>query len=266
MKNSKNNKCRRLRNRLGSALIIIGSICIVYFCWINYSGRVFQAIYLKYYESRVEEYGQDVAENQDFFAYGDLPDFLTAGQDILPSNASPVAGVEGEPASTQAGDTAGQGMDSSKSDDAWTPINYTDRADYVEGDMTLIVNKMGVNTKVIDGVSLDQLKKGPGMYNESDLPMNNGTVIIAAHRDVYGAWFYNIDKLTTGDRMVLELGNKVYTYEYESTVIVEKTDWSAVQKKNYGALILTSCTPKGTSAKRIIVTGQLISISDREQS
>ena len=93
--------------------------------------------------------------------------------------------------------------------------------------MTLVVPRMGVRCRVMDGTSQAKLKKGPGLYDVSDLPAEADTnVVIAGHRNVYGSWFYNIDKMEPGEKIVLLFGDREYIYECEKIEIIEPNDWS----------------------------------------
>ena len=48
---------------------------------------------------------------------------------------------------------------------------------------------------VVEGTDTDDLRKGPGHYEDTPLPGQRGTVGIAGHRTTNGAPFRNIDKL-----------------------------------------------------------------------
>ncbi|MEG1993808.1 MAG: sortase, partial [Oscillospiraceae bacterium] len=79
-------------------------------------------------------------------------------------------------------------------------------------------------------------------------------------RDIYGAEFYNIDKIKEGDRFYLFRGNKVFVYNYIETVIVEKDNWDMLSRQGKSLITLTSCHPLRTSQQRIIATGVLSEI------
>ncbi|MDO4540544.1 MAG: class E sortase [Syntrophomonadaceae bacterium] len=243
-----------------NTLIVLGVLCLLYYAWINYSGRVYQMAFNMIYEHQQERLGAQAAAEREYTPYDELPSFLFIGQTLLPSNEAPALVMEElvpeQPVVVEKPKPAPEDI---------SPIAYTERSEYVDYDMVLQAPRMGLRSKVIGGTSVQQLKRAPGLYSNSLLPCATGaTVSIAAHRDVYGAWFYNIDRMTDGDRMYLHLGDKTYTYEYESTLIVEPTDTSVLNQRGYGSLVLTSCTPKGTSKQRIIVIGRLIMISARQ--
>lgn len=235
------------RKWLANSIIAVGVLCIVYFCWINYAGRIFQFFYnISYDENAIEQ-------SDDFFSYDDIPDVFLTGQDLIPTGEDPTPAQPAEPVVPDV------------SEEPNISVDYSERKYYNNSDIKLVVLRLGVKAGVADGTTTKLLKSAPGLYEISDLPSDkNGRVIIAAHRDVYGSWFYNIDKMRSGDEIKLYFDEKIYVYEYVDTKIVEKNDWSITDKRGYSAVILTSCTPKGTSDKRIAVTGKLIEIIEKK--
>lgn len=248
---NKNNKL------IGNLLIVFGSICILYFVWVNYSGAIFQNIYLFIYDNFLSD--SDTVDDN-FFTYDDLPGFLKLGGNVFGTNDEPA--LSGSEANTleninEEDDTPGLVKET-------LPIvDYTDRIHYSDNHMRILIPRMGVKALVKNGTSSSKLKAGPCLYDISDLPgEGDRNVLIAAHREGYSAWFYNIDKLKNGDKIALQFNGKKYIYEYENTIIVDKADWSVTEKKGYSVLTLTSCHPKGSNAQRIVVFARLVEISD----
>ena len=272
---------KKTKKIVGNLLIVSGFLLIFCFLWVNCSGRVYQQLYSLWYENIA------VGDDDDFISYDQLPIALKTGQSFVITDADPGlmrAEVTVNKTEATENEEATESMEASAATEATestepkkakekkpTPvfdtikeIGYTERSLYESYDMGLIVKRMGVKSRVIGGTSLAELKKAPGLYETSALPdEEKGNVIIAAHRDVYGAWFYNIDKVRAGDEMKIYFGDKIYVYEYKDTNIVEKNDWSLLKEEEEPMLILTSCHPKGTSEKRIIVRAVLKEIIRR---
>lgn len=136
-----------------------------------------------------------------------------------------------------------------------------ERTSYQSGDLLLRVPRLGYEGTVVDGTTDANLKKGPGLYKNSALPsFGNPNVCIAAHRGVYGAEFYYIDKITTGDQIYLEYDNYLFTYDYVETVVVPADDWSLMYCTDYSAITLSSCQLTN-STERICVRGKLRSVT-----
>ena len=138
----------------------------------------------------------------------------------------------------------------------------TDREAYENGNLRLVIPSLDQDVLVQNNVDTESLRSGPGLYESSQLPApdTNANVSIAGHRDIEGAEFYYIDRLTDGDLMYLVYQEKVYIYQYESTQIIQSDDWNPIACKDYPCLTLTSCDPIGTFINRIVVTGRLVDV------
>ena len=140
----------------------------------------------------------------------------------------------------------------------------TDREAYENGNLRLVIPSLDQDVLVQNNVDTESLRSGPGLYEYSQLPApdTNANVSIAGPRDLEGAEFYYIDRLTDGDLMYLVYQEKVYIYQYESTQIIQSDDWNPIACKDYPCLTLTSCDPIGTFINRIVVTGRLVDVRE----
>ncbi len=120
------------------------------------------------------------------------------------------------------------------------------------------IRKIGVSKTVVQGVTLDQLKRAPGHYPETPLPGQKGNVAIAGHRTTYGAPFHNIDKLAAGDEIVVTTLQGEFRYKVDSTRIVAPSDVTVLADKGDNRLTLTACHPKYSARQRIVVSGLLV--------
>lgn len=131
-----------------------------------------------------------------------------------------------------------------------------------EGDplTRLEIPKFGVNVLVVEGTSFSALKAGAGHYPTTPLPGARGNVAIAGHRTTYGRPFKMVDELRPGDVIVLTTPLGRHTYKVtKSPWIAAPNDWSVVAPSKDHLLTLTSCHPRGSAAKRIIVRAELTS-------
>ena len=106
---------------------------------------------------------------------------------------------------------------------------------------------------LVEGTATDDLRKGPGHYEDTPLPGQRGTVGIAGHRTTNGAPFRNIDKLDRGDEVRVEMPYGTFVYDVERTRIVEPTDLSVKDRVSFNRLILSACHPLYSAAQRIVV-------------
>jgi sortase A len=137
-----------------------------------------------------------------------------------------------------------------------------------EGDplTRLEIPKLDVNVLVVQGTSLSALRAGAGHYPATPLPGERGNVAIAGHRTTYGRPFNGIDRLVTGDLIVLTTPVGRYTYKVSRPPwVTDPNDWSVAGPSKGYLLTLTSCHPKGSAAHRIIVRAELASSQPLKQ-
>ena len=128
------------------------------------------------------------------------------------------------------------------------------------------VGMVGKDAKVVvEGVSHEDLKKGPGHYPGTALPGVVGNVVISGHRTTYGAPFNRLDELKVGDAVVIETRTTWFTYRMVGQQIVSP---NAVQvtyavpgqrtaRPTQKLLTLTTCNPKYSASQRLIVRALL---------
>ena len=119
---------------------------------------------------------------------------------------------------------------------------------------------------VLEGVSVDDLKRGPGHYPKTALPGEVGNVVFSGHRTTYGAPFEDLDRLRPGDAIVVETRDKWFTYRVTGTLIVRpdqievtypvpgRAGVAPVQR----LLTLTTCHPKYSARERLITHAELV--------
>lgn len=139
----------------------------------------------------------------------------------------------------------------------------------------------GYHMVVVEGTGYEDLKKGPGHYPGTALPGQVGNFAVAGHRTTYLAPFSSIDKLKTGDAIVLETKSMWFTYtvavvpaangypRVPGQEIVDPTDIAVAYavpdqpdpaaKPSLKLLTFTSCNPKYSAAQRIVVHAVLTS-------
>lgn len=133
----------------------------------------------------------------------------------------------------------------------------------------LIIPKIGVNRFVVEGTSLSRLAWGPGHYDNTALPGRPGSSAVACHRTGWGSPCIDVDRLRRGDQIILEAKDGCdtppcrFVYSVTRLVTVEPKDiWVLKGDPNSNAkakFTLTTCTPKYTSLKRLIVWADLTS-------
>jgi len=118
---------------------------------------------------------------------------------------------------------------------------------------------------VVEGVSVEDLKKGPGHMPGTALPGEVGNVVLSGHRTTYGAPFNGFGELQPGDAVVVETRDTWFTYRITGSEIVapDAVEVTYPVPGEPGAtptrklLTMTTCHPKYSAQQRLIVSGEL---------
>jgi len=118
---------------------------------------------------------------------------------------------------------------------------------------------------VVEGVSVEDLKKGPGHYPGTALPGGLGNSVISGHRTTYLAPFSRLDVLRAGDAIVVETRTSWFTYRMTGRQVVAPTAIEVTypvpgrrgSAPTQHLLTLTTCNPKYSARQRLVVRGEL---------
>jgi sortase A len=124
---------------------------------------------------------------------------------------------------------------------------------------------------VVEGTGLPQLALGPGHVPGTALPGRVGNFAIAAHRVTAGNPFYDLPRLTPGDRVLIV--TRVNKYEYvvtgkrevlpADTSVLDPVPGHPHARPRQRMITLITCDPPWTGTHRIIVFGRLASAKPR---
>jgi sortase A len=129
-----------------------------------------------------------------------------------------------------------------------------------EGDAVAIIEipKINVSKAVVQGVGVEDLKKGPGHYPQTPMPGQKGNAAIAGHRTTYGHPFYDVDALKPGDDIFISTREGKFQYKVDHSMNVDPHDVAVLDATPDNLLTLTTCTPRFSAAQRLIVVSRLI--------
>ncbi|HEX2038888.1 MAG TPA: class E sortase [Acidimicrobiales bacterium] len=119
------------------------------------------------------------------------------------------------------------------------------------------IPEIGVEKAVVEGVSLADLKKGPGHYPETPMPGQPGNAAVAGHRTTYGAPFYDLDELEAGDPILVTTGQGSFRYEVTEKKVVKPSEVSVLDQTPDNRLTLTTCHPRFSARERLVVVAAL---------
>lgn len=103
-------------------------------------------------------------------------------------------------------------------------------------------------------------------FPDTALPPNKGNAVIFGHSTLpqlynpadYKTIFANAHTLKTDDIIQVTLANTLYTYKIFSIMIVSAEDTSYLtQEQDTSYLTIVTCTPPGTTWKRLIIKARL---------
>ena len=114
---------------------------------------------------------------------------------------------------------------------------------------------------IVAGVRTTDLKRGIGFYPGTAPPGDYGNTALAGHRTTYGAPFENIDRLRSGDPLIITtIDGRRLVYLVERSEIVSPEDTTVLLQPDdteQALLTLTTCHPKRSTKQRLVVHARL---------
>ena len=133
--------------------------------------------------------------------------------------------------------------------------------------------KIDLDHIVVEGVDEEQLELGPGHYpscrkgfsrplcTEADevWPGERGRVIVSGHRTTYGAPFWALDRLRTGDLIETQTRWGDFTYVVSGKEVVPPDSRDIANPTAAGGyeIVFTTCNPRFSAAERLIVYAEM---------
>jgi sortase A len=127
----------------------------------------------------------------------------------------------------------------------------------------LAIPAIDLDSVVVHGTRPGDLRKGPGLYEQTPLPGAGGTTAIAGHRTTYMAPFRRLDRLRKGDAVTVTMPYGRFSYRVERTRIVRPTELSVIRRVSHDRLVLSACHPLYSAEQRIIVFARLEDVRPR---
>lgn len=147
--------------------------------------------------------------------------------------------------------------------------------DSVGPEPKIIIPKINVDVPVVYGLNTrddriiqEALEDGVVHYGGTAEPGQVGNTVIVGHSSnsfwnsgKYKFAFVLLDRIDVGDTFIMHFEGKRYIYEVFNKKVIEPTDFSVVDQNtnNTPTVTLITCTPPGTSWRRLVVQAQQIS-------
>ena len=129
---------------------------------------------------------------------------------------------------------------------------------------------------VVEGVQPPQLALGPGHYPscrtgfakplctraDEVWPGEQGRVIVSGHRTTHGAPFWDLDKLTKGDKVHIGTRWGEFTYAVSGRRIVDPNarDIADPLATRRSEIAFTTCNPRFSASQRLVVFAKMVSL------
>jgi len=99
---------------------------------------------------------------------------------------------------------------------------------------------------------------GAGHYEGTAMPGGLGNFAVAGHRTTYAAPFRRMNRLRRGDKITLTMPYGRFTYRVEGLRVVLPQNTGVLKHVRHNRLVLTTCTPVDSAAKRLVTTARLV--------
>jgi len=151
-------------------------------------------------------------------------------------------------------------------------INNQAKFTYSDKKNSLTIPAIGIDVPLVFAQSANKefmakyLDQGAVYYPGSVMPWQNGLAVVLGHSappywpKIKHDWIFNdLNKLNVGDKILVIIDNKQYTYSVKGKTIVDREQ--EIIPKNLTAsnniLVLVTCWPPGKDIKRILIEAEL---------
>ncbi len=121
----------------------------------------------------------------------------------------------------------------------------------------IVIPAIGVDAPIVPGTDWEALKKGVGHHPGTANPGERGNMVLAAHNDIYGEIFRDLEKLRPGDEIWVYAGNQAYRYVVVQKQIVLPTQVEVMAPTRDPVVTLITCYPYLVDTHRLVVVGEL---------
>lgn len=142
----------------------------------------------------------------------------------------------------------------------------------VDSEFGIVIPKIEANAPIVAGVDpydaniyQRELTKGVAQAKGTGFPGQNKTMFLFAHAsgDItmarrYNSIFYLLNKMEVGDEIKIYYQGAPYTYQVNQTKEVTPEAVSFLKNDPSADLILMTCTPPGTTWRRLLVLASLV--------
>jgi sortase A len=123
---------------------------------------------------------------------------------------------------------------------------------------TIEIPALGLARPLHEGVTLNNIDRGPSHWPGTAMPGELGNVVVAGHRVTHGGPFRHIDKLVAGDEVIFTVGERRSVYRVTDHEVVTPDAIHIVDQTPEFTGTLFACHPPGSEAYRYVVRLALV--------
>ena len=126
--------------------------------------------------------------------------------------------------------------------------------------ISITIPALNLYQTIVQGVDMEALKLGVGQLPNGVNPGDpTGNLVLAAHNDIYGQIFRDLDQLQVGDQFQIGTQSEIFTYTVTETYIVEPNEVWVLNNRGGPTVTLISCYPYQVNSHRIAVFADRVS-------
>lgn len=127
--------------------------------------------------------------------------------------------------------------------------------------LRVIIPDIEVDNTIVQGVDWNALQQGVGMLPNGAVPSSdNDNVVLAAHNDIYGELFRDLDNLEPGQEIQIQTREGFFTYRIREWDIYDPDDVHVMDSQGTPMLTLISCYPYRVNDRRIVVFADRVDV------
>ena len=133
--------------------------------------------------------------------------------------------------------------------------SQNDGAKPIPADNRLIIPSILLDTAINEGKTTAALKTGSWRRPATGTPASGGNTVIVGHRFTYDgqSYFYNLDKVSIGDTIIVYWQGKEYDYRVSEIAVVPPETISVEAPTPESRLTLYTCTPLWSAKDRLVI-------------
>lgn len=121
------------------------------------------------------------------------------------------------------------------------------------------IPQLNLDESIVQGADWEALRQGVGQVLNGASPGDQtGNVVLAAHNDIYGELFRDLDELEPGHRFTIRTQANVYEYVVTGSEVVEPDAVEVMENKGLPTATLISCYPYGENTHRLVVYAERV--------